>query len=139
MFGPFEDVTLITTSQKDKLNGFAFPVIAGTGGYFTKSEGFSTILAGLKQLLLTSKGERVMLPNFGTNLRGYVFEQNTPQLKEKIKTEVLNAIAVYEPRVKVTNFEILTRDTSGRNTIFLSIGLSLSNDYTQERVLEIII
>jgi len=139
MFGPFEDVTLVTTSQKKKLNGFAFPVIAGTGGYFSKSEGFTTILGGLKQLLLTTKGERVMFPDFGTSLRRYVFEQDTPQIRADIKKDIETAITVYEPRVTLNEFELNMRDVEGRNTIHIAMTLSLSNDYTQERILEIII
>ena len=135
----FEDVSVITTSRKEKLNGIAFPVVAGTGGYFSKSEGFATILGGLKQLLLTNRGERVMLPNYGTNLRSYVFEQDTPQLRSKIKDEIYNAIAAYSPRVEISNYELLMRDVSGRNNILISLTLRLKNDYTQERILELII
>ena len=135
----FEDVSVITTSRKEKLNGIAFPVVAGTGGYFSKSEGFATILGGLKQLLLTNRGERVMLPNYGTNLRSYVFEQDTPQLRSKIKDEIYNAIEAYAPRVEISNYELLMRDVSGRNSILISLTLRLKNDYTQERILELII
>lgn len=139
MVSIFEDVSVITTSRKEKLNGIAFPVVAGTGGYFSKSEGFATILGGLKQLLLTNRGERVMLPNYGTNLRSYVFEQDTPQLRSKIKDEIYNAIAAYSPMVEISNYELLMRDVSGRNNILISLTLRLKNDYTQERILELII
>jgi uncharacterized protein len=139
MVSIFEDVSIITTSRKEKLNGIAFPVVAGTGGYFSKAEGFATILGGLKQLLLTNRGERVMLPDYGTNLRSYVFEQDTPQLRSKIKDEVYNAIAAYSPRVEISNYELLMRDVSGRNNILISLTLRLKNDYTQERILELII
>tara|TARA_R110000851_G_scaffold124752_1_gene255277 strand:+ start:282 stop:701 length:420 start_codon:yes stop_codon:yes gene_type:complete len=139
MVSIFEDISVITTSRKEKLNGIAFPVVAGTGGYFSKSEGFNTILGGLKQLLLTNKGERVMFPDYGTNLRSYVFEQDTPQLRSKIKEDVYNAIAVYAKRVEISNYELLMRDLSGKNTILISLTLRLKNDYTQQRILELII
>jgi hypothetical protein len=139
MFGPFEDVSVITTSQKDQLLGLAFPAVSSTGGYFSNSEGFNTILAGIKQLILTRKGERVMLPEYGTNLRAFVFEQDTPTLRKRIKDEIAQAIFVYEPRVTIKNLAVYVNDSQGRNTIMVSLKLSLANDFLQERILEIIV
>ena len=55
-----EDINLLTTSKTTRVNGIAFPVIAGAGGFFTKTDGAETVMSGLKQLLLTNRGERVM-------------------------------------------------------------------------------
>jgi len=139
MFGPFENISVVTTSQKDQLLGLAFPIVSSTGGYFSNSEGFNTILAGIKQLILTRKGERVMLPEYGTNLRAFVFEQDTPTLRKRIKDEIAQAIFVYEPRVTIKNLAVYVNDSQGRNTIMVSLKLSLANDFLQERILEIIV
>jgi|ETNvirenome_6_85_1030632.scaffolds.fasta_scaffold00099_34 hypothetical protein len=139
MYRSYEDVSLLTTSIKDDINGIAFPITAGVGGYFSKSSGFTTLLAGLKQLLLTTKGERVMSPEFGTNLRRFVFRQNTPELRNEIKEEVETAMAIYEPRLKIKEFNLVVNDDLNRNAIYLSMRLSLTGDYLQERILEILI
>ena len=139
MFGPFEDVRVVTTSQKDQLLGLAFPIVSSTGGYFSNSEGFNTIVAGIKQLILTKKGERVMLPEFGTNLRSFVFDQDTPALRKRIKDEISQAITVYEPRVTIRNLNVYVKESQGRNTIMVALQLSLANDFLQERILEIIV
>ena len=139
MFGPFEDVRVVTTSQKDQLLGLAFPIVSSTGGYFSNSEGFNTIVAGIKQLILTKKGERVMLPEFGTNLRSFVFDQDTPALRKRIKDEISQAITVYEPRVTIRNLNVYVKESQGRNTIMVALQLSLTNDFLQERILEIIV
>ena len=47
-----EDITLITTSVSKKMNGVAFPVIEGLGGFFTRSEGAETIMSGMKIIKL---------------------------------------------------------------------------------------
>tara|TARA_R110000765_G_scaffold146438_1_gene248802 strand:- start:1416 stop:1835 length:420 start_codon:yes stop_codon:yes gene_type:complete len=139
MFGPFEDISVITTSQKDQLLGLAFPVVSSIGGYFSKSEGFNTILAGIKQLILTRKGERVMLPEYGTNLRAFIFEQDTPTLRKRITDEIAEAIFVYEPRVTIKNLEVYINESHGQNTIMVALQLSLTNDFLQTRILEIIV
>ena len=139
MFGPFEDVRVVTTSQKDQLLGLAFPIVSSTGGYFSNSEGFNTIVAGIKQLILTKKGERVRLPECGTNLRSFVFDQDTPALRKRIKDEISQAITVYEPRVTIRNLNVYVKESQGRNTIMVALQLSLANDFLQERILEIIV
>jgi len=139
MFGPFENISVVTTSQKDQLLGLAFPIVSSTGGYFSNSEGFNTIVAGIKQLILTRKGERVMLPEFGTNLRAFVFSQDTPALRKRIKDEIAQAIFVYEPRVTIKTLEVYVNESQGRNTIMVALQLSLANDFLQERILEIIV
>ena len=139
MFGSFENISVVTTSQKDQLLGLAFPIVSSTGGYFSNSEGFNTIVAGIKQLILTRKGERVMLPEYGTNLRAFVFEQDTPAFRKRIKDEIYTAISVYEPRVQVTNLEVFINESHGQNTIMVALRLSLANDFLQERILEIIV
>jgi phage baseplate assembly protein W len=57
-------------------------------------------------LLLTHKGERFMQPNFGTNLRRFIFRPNTSQLAESIRTELLTAIQFWLPYVTVENIDV---------------------------------
>ena len=137
-----EDIKLLTTSQRERFNGIAFPVVAGTGGFFTRTDGIETILSGLKQLILTSKGERVMLPTFGTSLRKYVFEPFTSTLRDKISAEILEAIEIFEPKVVVKELSI-TANTgsvgSDRNSILISLRLVVKGDILNERVLDIIV
>ena len=76
------------------------------GGVFSKQYGIALVKSNLIDLLTTKKGDRVMLPNFGTNLHLAVFEELDHYLKEDIKTEIYTAIATYEPRVEVLSLEI---------------------------------
>ncbi|HAW79930.1 MAG TPA: hypothetical protein DCX27_09605, partial [Balneola sp.] len=47
-----------------------------------------SIQQNFKNILLTSKGERVMLPNFGVGLRSFLFSNFTPSLLERIRAEI---------------------------------------------------
>ena len=80
-----------------------------------------------------------MLPEFGTNLRSFVFDQDTPALRKRIKDEISQAITVYEPRVTIRNLNVYVKESQGRNTIMVALQLSLANDFLQERILEIIV
>ena len=46
------------------------------------------VKSDLMHLLLTNKDERLYLPNFGANLRKYLFEQNDEEVRTGIKQEI---------------------------------------------------
>tara|TARA_R110002167_G_scaffold237989_2_gene443101 strand:+ start:1827 stop:2249 length:423 start_codon:yes stop_codon:yes gene_type:complete len=138
----FEDINLLTTSRTTRLNGIAFPVIEGTGGFFTKTDGAETIMSGLKQLLLTSRGERVMRPDFGTSLRRSVFEPFTASLKVKLGEEIKATIRKYEPRVDIIDLVISSgsgSQTSGTNHIFITLKFKIKDEITDTQILDIIV
>ena len=64
--------------------------------------------ANIRNLLLTRKGERYNLINFGTNLLSIVFQPNTPDIKELIDLEITNALSSWLPYIVIQGLEILT-------------------------------
>lgn len=60
----------------------------------------------LKNLLLTSPGERVMDVDFGVGLRRTLFENNTPTTRARLESRIYEQIATYMPFVDVTSLEI---------------------------------
>ena len=86
-----------------KVNYFGFnpPFIGGPSGILSRQEDDKLIKNDLLQLLLTLPGERVMMPNFGTELRATIFDQLDNATIEMLKRDVSQAIAQYEPRIEV--------------------------------------
>jgi phage baseplate assembly protein W len=68
----------------------------------------SEVKAMLIHLLLTRKGSRYFLPDFGTNLYQYVFEPLDDITLGKIETEIQDAVEKYIPNLKL-NDVIITR------------------------------
>ena len=137
-----EDLNLITTSKSRVLRGIAFPVVEGTGGFFTTTDGAETAMSSLKQLLLTNKGERVMNPEFGTNLRKSVFEVYDGDLETQLKGEIIQAIQLYIPYVDVESIKLSWDEslkTMGRNQVYVSVRFSISGDATGTQILEIVV
>lgn len=64
--------------------------------------------ANIRNLLLTRKGERYNLINFGTNLLSIVFQPSTPDIKELIDLEINDALSYWLPYIVVQDLEILT-------------------------------
>ena len=76
-------------------------------------------VANLKNLILTLKGERVMHPNFGTNIRRYLFEPHYPELRQKIGTEVEEAIKFWLPYINVVNLNVTIPNSPAGSQAFV--------------------
>ena len=94
-------------------------------GYFVKSYGPDLIRNNLKQLLNTVKTERVMLPNFGIDLKQFLFEPLDEQTFTAIRREILNTIKTYAPEVSVTKLTVLSSNEVSLTGI-ASIDIKLS-------------
>jgi len=60
----------------------------------------------LKNLLLTDRGERLMQPNLGGNIRSLLFENLTPAVLQMIKTQIEETVKLYEPRAELIDVTV---------------------------------
>jgi phage baseplate assembly protein W len=120
-------------AKRQEIYGLTFPIgkNAQSGGYFKKNSGREMIRQAVTQLLKTEKGERVMLPNFGCNLRKYLFQPITKELfsniKETIHTSFKNYIVGAE-LLKIGVYETGEYDAAGGNQIRVVLKVQLSTD-----------
>lgn len=100
-------------AQKPFIN-IQFPFQDDPEGKFLRmnQDAKRAIKADLVHLLLTNKGERLYLPDFGANLRQYLFEPNDDVSANAIKNEINEAIKKFIPNLVVTQ---LTVDKSQNN------------------------
>tara|TARA_R110001583_G_scaffold8932_1_gene42128 strand:- start:12116 stop:12538 length:423 start_codon:yes stop_codon:yes gene_type:complete len=137
-----DDISLLTTSKTTPFHGVSFPVVEGVGGFFAKTDGAQTTMSGLKQLLLTSKGERVMNPEFGTSLRKSVFEPFTSDLMASLKSEIRFSINKYHPEVEILALEMSWDShpkSRGRHKIFIQLKFQIKGELINPQILDIII
>ncbi|HAI44850.1 MAG TPA: hypothetical protein DCM40_45555, partial [Maribacter sp.] len=57
-------------------------------------------------LLLTSKGERLSNPNFGSNLKFVLFEQNDEAIILKIQDAINEAVSEFMPYVDIQDIDV---------------------------------
>jgi len=74
--------------------------------YFARSTDEELVRGMMRQLFLTKRNERVMRPDFGLDLRKYVFEQLDITTYEIVKTEIYNTITKYAPFLEVISISI---------------------------------
>lgn len=68
------------------------------------------IRQNIKNILLTTPGERVMLSDFGVGLRNYLFENNTFALQNDISRAISDQFDTYLPFVEVDSLEFIDED-----------------------------
>lgn len=81
-----------------------------SGGSFSFKYGIELVKQNVVELLTTKRGDRVMLPTFGTNIHKALFEPLDEYLKADIEKEILRTISEFEPRVDVLSLEVLEYD-----------------------------
>jgi uncharacterized protein len=79
---------------KDSPEGFYFNLNATDA---------DAIRADLLHLLLTNKGERLYLPDFGSDLKKYIFEPNDDVTHEQIKDNLNQTIKRYMPNLIIND------------------------------------
>ena len=85
--------------------GFGQPVAPGVGKLPLVS-GPEKVRQAIFTLLDTDPGERLMRPDFGCGLRRYLMHPNNPSTRAAIEREIAQALALWEPRVKLVEVAV---------------------------------
>jgi phage baseplate assembly protein W len=86
--------------------GISFPPRVGPDGRVAWSEAAENIREGMRVVLATELGERIMLPQFGTDLRQRLFEPNTVAARRLIQERMTAALQRWEPRVAIESIAV---------------------------------
>ena len=93
--------------MKDFLGrGWKFPVAVDAAGGIALSEYEDDVREAIRIILMTSKGERVMQPDFGAGLFDFVFTSMNSTNLGRIQRAVEDALVKWEPRVQVTAVKV---------------------------------
>ena len=101
---------------------FIYKLNPNTGDISTK-KGINAVKQSVLNILRTNHGERPFNPYFGANLRSYLFENINYVTASMIASQVKNAIANDEPRVKVLNVNVKT--FPDRNDVQITLTIQI--------------
>lgn len=73
------------------------------------------VRANLVHLLLTRKGSRYFLPDFGTRLYQFIFEQNDMVTFGLIEEEIRETVKKYIPNLDITKLEVISAEDDPDN------------------------
>jgi phage baseplate assembly protein W len=82
--------------------------------------GMELVRQSIETILDTEPGERIMLPLFGCGLRRYLMAPNTAATRTGIRQDITEALALWEPRIRVTDVSV----TPGEDPTLVWIDIS---------------
>lgn len=90
--------------------GISIPFNAEKGVFNQTYTNTAQVIENLRNLLQTHKGERIMQPEFGTDIHYYLFEPvvDEDSFKERIMGEISAAISKWMPYIAIQSSEIIT-------------------------------
>lgn len=113
--------------------GMAFPPRVGVDGRIAWSEGEDNIRESMRVILMTEPNERLRLAQFGAGLGRFLFEPNIVVTHTLIRERIQDALARWEPRIRVESVEVVA-DRIDPQAAIATITYRLVATQTLERV-----
>jgi len=112
--------------------GIAFPFNDSQDGKYLKltQTANDEIRTDLIHLLLTRKGSRYFLPDFGTRLYEYIFEPLDSPTFNNIESEIKQSCEKYLPQLLITNISIKAAESEEADIIVTTNGDAINRSYT---------
>jgi phage baseplate assembly protein W len=80
----------------------------------------------IQNLILTDRGERLMQPNLGGNIRAMLFENITPTVLTLIEDQIRTTIELYEPRAEL--IDVIVTSNIDDNIVKVTIVFYVKNN-----------
>jgi len=115
---------------------FAYPFRIDPASQQTAQTGYPAHVDQMvRQLLLTSPGERVNLPQFGCGLRSLVFAPNTDALAATVKLRVIQGLSQWlAGAVNVLDVEVTGGTGAAPGTLEVTVTYTLIETQTSQAV-----
>ena len=101
--------------------GWKFPISLDDEGKIAMSEAEQSIRESIDVILRTVPGERLMRPEYGSDLQGLVFTENNTTTASQVQRMVEDALLEYEPRIEVKKVKV-TNDSAEGNRLNIEIN-----------------
>ena len=105
-----------------EIKGIDFPFTKGPLCFPKKANGINAIIARVKALLTTGRGEIPMRPEQGSTVQKFVFETMTPLMRSLLADEIRSQINSFVPQMTVVDVSTEVQD----NKVIVHIGYVLS-------------
>ena len=111
--------------------GITLPITNGNTGMFAQSTStFEQIKSNYKNLILTKKGERLMQPDFGTDLHRILFENITENTLDNARLTVVQATERWMPFLEIIKFELQNPVNENPHRININVTYRFRNNPT---------
>ena len=99
---------------------FANPMSGDVG----KKLGASAVKQAILSILKTNHNEHLFDPEFGTDIRGSLFEQMNPITEQRMRKKIEVAIARHEPRAEVLGITVNAQEEQNRYEVSILFSVT---------------
>ena len=120
----------IVDRDEDIFIGLDLPLRRGdgrNGNFAATSTTLEAVKVNVRNLLQTELGERVMQPNLGIQLKRYLFEPFTEDVKIAIQNSIVDTFSVWLPFVTIVALDVEMSDANALK-IFVEFVLNRDQD-----------
>lgn len=108
--------------------GWTFPPVFANSNYQLQlTGGERNIAQSIDLLLQTARGSRSLMPDFGSNLSGYVFRHIDASLQAEITQSVKNTLLDGEPRITVESVDFSTSEDGAAVALSIAYRIKQTN------------
>lgn len=131
----FKDLSLDIAQTKIEAPGYSIPV---PGSDIRASFDLGAIRNSLQNLFGTSPGQRFLFPEYGLDLKAFLFSPITEANGSVLGNKIYAGISTWEPRVQVKNIQVNLDPDNNQYIINIILNVpSLNLTTTVETVLDI--
>ena len=119
---------------KKQYYGIKFPfTISKQDGFFVdlNSDLKDKVASEIAHVILTQKGTRLKMPDFGTDLIKYIFEPSDTLEWNTVESEIRRAVGQYVSNATIQSVEV-KRDESEDHSIYLDIMYAIKKGNKEE-------
>lgn len=99
-------------------------LIADGQGNIKQSINIAAVMTSIENILRTSRGERVMLPQFGAGLKGCLFENTNSTMLKFIARDIKESIEAWDNRPKIQEVELNVEPDQSSISVRISFSIS---------------
>ena len=93
----------------------------------------NALSANLTLLLLTAKGERYYMPDYGTNLRRFLFDQNDQTTQTDIERDIKQTVSKFIPQLQIKSMEFYSgTDKDGNRMDENRLNIEILFQYSED-------
>lgn len=85
----------------------------------------------IAHVLLTPKKSRIMMPEFGTDLLKFIFNENIERNWDDIEDEIKDSVAKYVPNASIESIRAF-RDENDDNTVYIDVTYNVKKGVSSE-------
>ena len=100
------------------------------GWFASTTTTIEAVKNNIRNLLSTHKGERYFQPNIGLNLRKFLFEQFTDELRLQIENDILDTFEFWLPFIQVKDLKVQMSSVNDsiNNKLIINVVFNITKD-----------